>query len=139
MPCRLMLGLVSSRAVHAPNFSSYTLRLRGIRFQGHIGASLEERAVRQEILVDVDVECDATSLPVQDVLEEVLSYETIACCVVDVGVAQPYRLLETYVQRVAQALMQSTPALKVRISATKKHVPTTHPVDRAEVEVVMAR
>ncbi len=125
--------------LNPPPCSSYTLRLRGVRFQGHIGASLEERAVRQEILVDVDLACDAASLPAHDMLDEVLSYDTIACCVVDVGLAQPYRLLETYVQRVAQRLMQNTRALNVRVAATKKHVPTTHPVDRADVEVVMAR
>lgn len=118
---------------------SYTQRLRGIRFQGHVGASIEERAVRQEIIVDVDVELPLSTMPCNDALEEVLSYDLIACCVVEEGVAEPYRLLETYVRRVLQRLLASTTALSVRVAATKRHVPTTYPVDAAMVELSASR
>lgn len=137
--CTRCLGTGPVQMHDAPSTQSYSLRLRGIRFQGHIGASREERAVAQEILVDVDVHLPVQMLPKLDALEEVLSYDLVACCVVDAGVAQPYRLLETYVDRVATSLLEQTRALSVRVAATKRHVPTTHPVDSAIVEVVRTR
>ncbi len=118
-----------------PDYTSYAQRLRGIRFQCHIGASLEERAVAQEILVDVDLELSTADLPTRDALDEVLSYDTVACIVVELGKEQHYRLLETYAQRVTAALLARTTARSVRVSVTKKHVPTTHPVDIAAVDV----
>lgn len=122
--------------VGSSHLESYTLRLRGIRFHAHIGASREEREVLQELLVDVDVELPLAQLPELDQVESVLSYDLLANLVVEEGLLQPYRLLETYAARVVARLLRESPAERVRVAVTKSRVPTRHPVDAAVVELV---
>lgn len=125
--------------VSVSGVDEYTLRLRGVRFQGHVGASREERAVPQEIVVDVDLSLPVLSLPKRDRLKEIVSYDTIASSVVEEGQVEAYRLLETYVTRVVARLLDETGAFRIRVAATKKRVPTRYPVASASVELVGTR
>jgi dihydroneopterin aldolase len=61
----------------------------------------------------------------------VVDYDRIASLVVEEGRAKPYRLIETYAQRLVERLMAETPALQVKIAVTKSRVPTAHSVDAA--------
>src|SRR4051794_40784578 len=100
-------GAKSSRSLPtpAPVVREYTLRLRGIRFQANIGTSREERAVLQEILVDVELTLPTASLPRKDRRQDVVDYDAVATCEVEAGSSQPHRLLETYVTRVVGRLL----------------------------------
>jgi 7,8-dihydroneopterin aldolase/epimerase/oxygenase len=122
-----------------PVIHSYTLRLRGIRFEANIGASAEERSVRQELVVDVDLSLSPDDLPERDVLSEVVDYEAIVRCVVEERASESYHLLETYAKRVVARLLAELPALRVRVAVTKKKVPTTYAVEEAVVELVGTR
>jgi dihydroneopterin aldolase len=117
----------------------YTLRLQSIRFRANLGASHSERAIPQEIVVDVDLSLPVTALPRRDHKREVVDYSTIANLVVETGLAEPYRLLETYARVLVDRLLAETPAMRVRVAATKLRVPTSHSVDRAVVELVASR
>ena len=117
----------------------YTLRLHAIRFRANLGASHSERAIPQEIVVDVELTLPVSSLPRRDHKREVVDYNTIANIVVDTGLAEPYRLLETYARVLVDRLLAETPAMRVRVAATKLRVPTSHSVDRAVVELVASR
>src|SRR5580700_11741920 len=117
----------------------YTLRLHAIRFRANLGASHSERAIPQEIVVDVDLSLPVAALPRRDHRREVVDYNTIANLVVEAGLAEPYRLLETYARVLVDRLLAGTPATRVRIAATKLRVPTSHSVDRAVVELVASR
>ena len=121
------------------DMDEYTIRLHAIRFLAHLGASRGERAAPQEVVVDVELSLPARCLPARDRLRDVIDYDLIACCVVEEGVARPYRLLETYVARAVDRLLADTPARTVRVAATKRHVPTKYPVDAALVELVASR
>jgi dihydroneopterin aldolase len=117
----------------------YALRLRQIRFETHIGVSAEERAVGQELVVDVDLTLAAEAIPIRDVLSEAVDYETIVECVVEEGIWGTHQLLETYVRRVITRLLAELPVESVRVAVTKKKVPTRHPVGEAIVELVASR
>ena len=117
----------------------YTLRLHGIRFRANVGASRSERSIPQELVVDVELTLPVTALPKHDVKREVVDYNAVAELVVAEGTAAPHHLLETYAQSLIARLLAETPALRVRLSATKLRVPTTHSVDRAVVELVASR
>jgi dihydroneopterin aldolase len=117
----------------------YTLRLHAIRFRANLGASHSERAIPQEIVVDVDLSLPVAALPRRDHRREVVDYNTIANLVVEAGLAEPYRLLETYARVLVDRLLAETPAVRVRVAATKLRVPTSHSVDRAVVELVASR
>src|ERR1700733_12326503 len=117
----------------------YTLRLRGIRLLAHLGASRSERGAPQEVVVDVDLILPVRSLPARDRIQDVVDYAVVARIVVEEGTERPHRLLETYVARGVRRLLVDTPAIKVRVAATKRHVPTKQPVDAAIVELVGSR
>ena len=117
----------------------YTLRLHGVRFRANLGASHSERALPQEIVVDVELILPLSAFPKRDVRRDAVDYGAVAEWVVEEGRAEPYRLLETFAQRLVDRLLRETPALRVRVSATKLRVPTSHSVDRAVVELVAHR
>ncbi|HEY3594772.1 MAG TPA: dihydroneopterin aldolase [Polyangiaceae bacterium] len=117
----------------------YRLQLVGIRFRANIGTSRFERATPQDIVVDVELDLPLAALPKRDLRREVIDYEFVARQAVEVGLAEPYRLLETYVERLVNQLLNETPARRVRVSATKLRVPGSYAVDRAIVELVGTR
>ena len=117
----------------------YTLRLHGVRFRANLGASHSERALPQEIVVDVELILPLSAFPKRDVRRDAVDYGAVTEWVVEEGRAEPYRLLETFAQRLVDRLLRETPALRVRVSATKLRVPTSHSVDRAVVELVAHR
>ena len=115
------------------------MRLRGVRFVGRFGASKEERSRGQEILVDVDLDLPYETLPKRDRRKDVLDYDAIVRRVVEEGVGEPVRLLETFVLRLVGHLFEDTPAFRIRVAATKAKAPTTYPVDAATVEITRDR
>jgi dihydroneopterin aldolase len=117
----------------------YVLRLQAIRFRANLGASSSERAIPQEIVVDVELTLPVSAMPEHDNKRDVVDYNAVANLVVEEGLAKPWRLLETYAARLVEQLLEKTPALRVKISATKLRVPTTHSVDKAIVELVGVR
>ena len=119
--------------------TEYTLKLQSIRFRANMGASRSERAIPQEIVVDVELTLPVEALPRRDLRRDAVDYGVIAELVVREGTAEPYHLLETYARRLVECLLEATPAVKVRVGTTKLRVPTSHSVDRAIVEVVATR
>lgn len=119
--------------------TEYTIRLETVRFRTKLGASRSERSIPQEIIVDVDLTLPIASLPQRDDRSEVVDYGVVSDLIVSVGQAEPYRLLETYAQRLIAELFETTPATRVRVGVTKLRVPTAHSVDRAVIELVASR
>jgi dihydroneopterin aldolase len=122
-----------------PTIHEYVLRLHAIRFRANVGASRSERAIPQELVVDVELTLPLSALPKSDHKRDVVDYDAVVNLVVEEGLAKPYRLLEIYAERLVNRLLSETPAMKVRVSATKLRVPTTHSVDRAVVELFGSR
>ena len=117
----------------------YTLRLEGVRFRANIGASAAERSIPQDLVLDVDLELPVLALPKRDAKREVVDYDAVVRLVVEVGLAETYRLLEVYAQRLLERLLAETPALRVRVAVTKLRVPSTYSTDKAIVELVGSR
>lgn len=119
--------------------SEYALRLHGIRFKAHVGASREERATLQEVIVDVDLTLPVSSLPRRDHRRDVVDYDRVVTRVVECGSAEQYRLLEVVASRIVTCLLEDTPALRVRVLVRKLKAPTKYPLDSAAVELVGVR
>lgn len=117
----------------------YSLRLEAVRFRANVGASAAERSIPQDLVVDVELELPVSALPKRDAKREVVDYDLIVRLVVEVGLAEPYRLLEVYAQRLLERLLLETPASLVRVAATKLRVPSTYSTDKAVVELIGTR
>lgn len=118
---------------------NYSLRLEAVRFRANVGASAAERSIPQDLVVDVELELPVSALPKRDAKREVVDYDLIVRLVVEVGLAERYRLLEVYAQRLLERLLAETPASVVRVAATKLRVPSTYSTDKAVVELVGTR
>lgn len=118
---------------------NYSLRLEAVRFRANVGASAAERSIPQDLVVDVELELPVSALPKRDAKREVVDYDLIVRLVVEVGLAERYRLLEVYAQRLLERLLAETPASMVRVAATKLRVPSTYSTDKAVVELVGTR
>lgn len=114
----------------------YAIRLHDIRFDAHVGVSPEERLIAQALSVNVDITLGIADPIVRDSLDEVLDYDAVVRTVVETGTAQSHRLLETYVTRVVDRLLEQPHVTTVRVAVTKRSVPTTYPVGAAFVELV---
>ena len=117
----------------------YSLRLHGVRFRATIGASAAERSIPQDLVVDVELELPVSALPTRDAKREVVDYDHVVRLVVEVGLAEPYRLLEVYAQSVLERLLAETPAQRARVAVTKSRVPSTYSTDQAVVELIGSR
>src|SRR6478752_2577874 len=133
--CPFYLSFRPQLRMVPPMIREYTLRLHAVRFRANIGASAAERSIPQDLVVDVDLELPVAALAKRDTKREVVDYDLVVRLVVEVGLAEPYRLIEIYVQR----LLAETPALRVRVAATKSRVPSTYSTDKAIVELVGTR
>ena len=90
-------------------------------------------------MVDVELTLPVGAFPKRDVRRDAVDYGEVADMVVEVGRAESYRLLETFARALVERLLAETPAVRVRVAATKLRVPTSHSVDRAVVELVASR
>jgi dihydroneopterin aldolase len=117
----------------------YTLRLEGIRFRTHIGASHSERSLPQELVVDLRLALPVDSLPARDRRQDAVDYNAIVNLVVREARTERYRLLETYARRLVECLLRETPALRVWVAVAKVRVPVEHEVGRAVVELEALR
>lgn len=120
--------------------TTYRVRIEGLLVQVRVGVSTRERERPQNVRFDVHLELPGAALPRRDVLRDVVAdYDVLATRVFEEASAKPVRLLETLVGRVAEALLRTTPAERVRVAATKVPTPTRVPVDAAWVEVEAVR
>jgi dihydroneopterin aldolase len=115
---------------------SYTIKLDGIRFRARHGVSRAERDLPQDFVVDLAVELPVDRLPKTDSRTRVFDYDVLSSLVVEVGTGASFKLLETLAQRVVEAILSRTPAVKARVSVKKFGPPTVASVDAASVEVV---
>lgn len=132
-----MTALASKQWLRRP-VTSYALRLRGIRVQGHMGVSDVERSKPQELVVAVDLELDGSRYPATDDLDRAANYAEVVRVATESADAVADRLLETYALRVADGLALQWPdAQRVRVAVTKATVPVTPRTDEATVEVTL--
>jgi dihydroneopterin aldolase len=113
--------------------------MRGIRFRARHGVSRAERGLAQDFTVDVDMMLPVAELPRRDEMSKVFDYDRIASTVVDEGTSGSYKLLETLAQRIANRLLDDTPALAVTVEVRKMAPPTTASVEQVSVEVRVER
>jgi dihydroneopterin aldolase len=96
------------------------LRLRGIRFQCVIGVTERERAVPQEVVVDVDVKVDFSKPASSDALADTVDYRRLSRRVIEVGAGSRCALVETLSSRLCRVVLDEFPEVEeVRLELEK--------------------
>ena len=111
------------------------MRVRNLLVYGRHGVSEAEQAIGRPFEIDVEVALDLSRAGEQDDLRATVDYGEVCLLVGRVNDDGPYRLLETFAERIAKEILVRfrVPAVTVRVR--KPHPPVGMLVGAAEVEI----
>jgi dihydroneopterin aldolase len=112
------------------------ITLRSMRFEGHVGATDEERSHPQALEVDLVVEADLAAAAASDALVDTVDYGPLARLVEETVSAGAFKLLEALAGALATAALGASPRIAaVTVRVRKLAVPLEVWMDHAEVEL----
>jgi dihydroneopterin aldolase len=112
--------------------------LQGLELHGHHGVLEEERTAGQRFLFDIELDVPGRAAET-DRIEDAVDYRDVAAAVRATSEERRCRLLESLAVRVADGLLESFPAERVRVRVRKPDVRLGVPVEFAAVSVERAR
>src|SRR3954463_15697878 len=93
--------------------------IRDLRIQALIGIHRRERHVKQTLSIDLEIGLPGTAVFASDKVADTIDYEQVALRIGELAASGQYRLVETFVDRVAALLLQDFGAPWCRVSAAK--------------------
>ena len=111
----------------------------GIKFHGYHGLTRIEREIGVRYSVDVEMEHDLAVAAKSDRVKDTIDYRAVHQTVLEVGKRNSYHLIETLADRLADAILASTPAATVLIRVRKETPILDGIVDSVSVELARAR
>lgn len=112
---------------------SDSITLRGMRFLGRHGVTLEERLEPQPIEVDVSMELDLAAAARSDELGETVDYAAVFDQVAAIVERQSFRLLEALAGAIADAVMAAHRVDRVEVRVRKPRAPLPGAFESVEV------
>ena len=113
--------------------------LAGMVFYGHHGATVEEQAVGQRFVVDLEMAMDLSVAGHSDDLNDTADYGRAFEIVQGVLEGPPHALLESLAEESAQRLLDELPIAAARIRVSKPSAPIRGTLDAAWVEITRRR
>ena len=96
-----------------------TVILNGIRLNASVGTLSWERQVQQPVEVDVDAEVDTSALLQTGDLRNGVDFLAVIASVRGVVESGHIDLVEVMADRIARAVLDDTPAIRVRVQVRK--------------------
>ena len=110
--------------------------VRGLRLEAEIGVNPAEFGRRQPLIIDAEI---ALAPPERcEHIAETVNYELVVERAQAIAAAGHVRLIETFAQRLAEALLAEPAALRVRVRIEKPEALAPQ-AQAAGVEIVLAR
>lgn len=97
--------------------------IRGLRFYGHHGVSVEEQEKGQWYTVDVDVLVDLCRAGKSDDLSASVDYGEVCYRVLRLGTERSFRLIEALAEAIAEMVLEAFPVEGVRVKVIKTPPP----------------
>jgi FolB domain-containing protein len=113
---------------------SDVIRLRGLRVQGRVGVTPEERAEPQDVIVDIDIHADLRKAGTSDYLADTVDYSQVAERIEQVVSGSEMRLLEHVAQRIVDEISAILGVEGVTVEVSKK-APMPQDHDRVSVRL----
>jgi dihydroneopterin aldolase len=110
------------------------IRLQGLRFEGRIGVSDEERAKPQTLFIDVDMYVDLHKAGETDDLANTVDYSQVAEQIGRVVTGSEMRLLEHVAQRIVDQISPMLGVERVTVEVAK-NAPMPQEHDRVSVRI----
>lgn len=112
------------------------ITLAGMRFEGRLGATEEERSMPQLVEVDVDIEADLSAAAASDALEDTVDYGPLVELAERTVQAGRFRLIEGMAGAIATACLSADAGIAaVTVRVRKLAVPMDVDMDHAQVEL----
>lgn len=97
-----------------------TTGLQALRIECIVGIHPHERATRQALLLDIEMDYDFAAASGSEAIEDAIDYAGVARDVTELAVRREFQLIETMAEEVAAlVLARSSEALRVRIEIRK--------------------
>ena len=110
----------------AKHGSQDTIRLEQLSLYGFHGVHSDERSVRQQFLVDLEVSLDLSAPAHSDNLADTINYEDLYLAVKDIVENRTFNLIESMAEAITKTVLTLFPAATVRTRVKK----TAPPIDR---------
>ncbi len=117
---------------------SLSITVEGIELRGRCGATPEERAVGQTLVVDVRLEPSTLGGGLSDELADTVDYGIIVDMVRGIVEGSEFSLLERLATVIVDAIWEEFSPALLEVAVTKPMPPVSIPVAAARVEVVRA-
>ena len=118
------------------SLESLTVFVRGLRLEAEIGVNENEYGRRQPLVIDAEIEL--TPPERCEHIAETVNYELVVQRAQAIAAAGHVRLIETFAQRLAEALLAEPAARRVRVRIEKPEALAPH-AQAAGVEISLAR
>ncbi|MGH2447482.1 MAG: dihydroneopterin aldolase [Chloroflexota bacterium] len=113
--------------------------LSGIEFYAYGGVTPEEQEIGQRYRADVELQLDLTTAAKSDSLTDTVSYAEVYDTVAQTAREQPFRLLESVAERVAERILARHAVESVRVRIEKLLPPIDGIIASAGVEIERKR
>jgi D-erythro-7,8-dihydroneopterin triphosphate epimerase len=97
------------------------IRIKNLRLRTIIGVEDWERRDKQDVVVNAEIEVDASRAAESDDLTKTVDYKTITKDIIRAVEGSDFRLLETLAQHVLKIILQHEGVLAVRVEVDKPH------------------
>jgi len=111
------------------------ITLRGMRFLGRHGVSLEERMEPQPIEVDVILPADLREAGASDELSQTIDYAAIFAIVQQAVEGRSFRLLEALAATIATEILAQPRVTEVEVAVRKPKAPLPGAFETVEVRI----
>ena len=101
-----------------------------------VGVTAEERSQTQQLSIDLEFLVDSRTPARTDAIQDAIDYSQVAAAVAEVCAKQPYHLIETIAERIAEKVLADFPTAGTRV-LVRKISPLSKPkADYVSVEIV---
>ena|SRR3989338_5621479 len=95
------------------------LNISGLKVSATIGVHPWEQAIKQSLLIDLSIPCQVADA--QDELSQVLDYAAICQAVAQFIESQPFQLIETVANRIAELVKKQFGCSAITVTVAKPH------------------
>lgn len=115
------------------------LALRGLRARGRHGVLARERAEGQPFVVDAVLGLDTRPAAAGDDLTRTVDYGALAGRLIAIVEGEPFNLIETLAQRLADACLAEPGVREAEVTVHKPEAPVPFPFEDVAVTIVRSR
>ena len=113
------------------------IRLKNLRLRALIGVNAWERVEPQAVIINVEVEFDATSAILSDNVADTIDYRTLSKNIIDHVEKSQYQLIEALAGNLLKLIMDESKVTRARVEVDKPNAITS--ADSTSVEVTAVR